>query len=85
MVSAMPKQRIHDPKTGKIQWREVDAPTTPPAAPAAPAAPSKPRAQRGYTATAPTEPPSAKRAPRAPRSDWDRLFDGAQDSADAES
>lgn len=78
----MPKQRVHDPKTGKIAWREVGATpspttTTPPAPATSPAKPSKPRAQRGRTATAPTKPPRAK------RSEWDTLFDGAQDSDDA--
>jgi hypothetical protein len=83
MVGAMVKQRFHDPVTGKLGWREVDAPATPPTPPAAratPAAPSKAPARRGRTTT------TAKKPKRSKSDDeWDRLFDDAQDAADAES
>lgn len=71
----MVKQRIHDPKTGKITWVErgdlappnqADAPSDAPTSPA----PARPRARRGATPTAPKEPPKPK------KSEWDSLFDG---------
>lgn len=78
MDARMAKRRVQDPGTGKIRWIDDGAespPSTPAAKPGETAAPTKPRARRARAPSAPTS------APRRERSEWERLFDGMQDSA----